>query len=155
MIAVAEDDDTGTLHDKLASLGAEMMIAALKKIESGDMALVPQPAAGATYAPKIGKRETVIDWRRPAAELERAIRAFRPSPGASTHFAGESLKVWRARCAGGHGLAGQVLRTDPDFVVACGEGALEILELQRAGGRRLDAALFLRGHPIVPGARFG
>jgi methionyl-tRNA formyltransferase len=97
----------------------------------------------------------VTDWKRPAAELERAVRAFRPVPGASTALDGESLKLWRAKIVSGSGAAGEVLGAHTGLVVACGDGALQILELQRAGGRRLDAEQFLRGRPFAPGTRFG
>ena len=83
------------------------------------------------------------------------MRAFNPSPGASTLLEGEPLKLWRARVAPGNGPPGKLLQTDRDLVVACGERALQILELQRSGGKRLDAAQFLRGHPLAPGARLG
>jgi len=154
-LPIAAEEDSGTLHDKLAALGAEMMVAALGSIAGGKAQPEPQPATGATYAAKIQKRETVLDWSRSAAELERAIRAFRPAPGASTLLGAESVKVWRAFCVEGRGSPGQVLRSEPDLVVACGEGALQLLELQRAGGKRLEAEQFLRGRALAPGARFG
>jgi len=154
-LPIAAEEDSGTLHDKLAALGAEMMVAALGSIEGGKAQPEPQPATGATYAAKMQKRETVLDWSRSAAELERAIRAFRPAPGASTLLGAESVKVWRAFCVEGRGSPGQVLRSEPDLVVACGEGALQLLELQRAGGKRLEAEQFLRGRALAPGARFG
>ncbi len=154
-LAIAPEDDSGTLHDKLAALGAEMMLAALESIASGKAHPEPQPASGATYAAKIQKRETVLDWSRSVVELERAIRAFRPAPGASTRLGAESVKVWRARRVEGHGSPGEVLRSEPDLAVAGGDGALQLLELQRAGGKRLDAAEFLRGRALAPGARFG
>lgn len=156
-IAIADDDDAGTLHDRLAQIGAEMIVAALAQIEKGAAQPVPQPAAGATYAPKIDKRETALDWGRPAVEIERAIRAFRPVPGAATVLEGESIKIWRARLVKDQdrGAAGEVLRSQAEIVVACGEGALQILELQRSGGKRLDTAQFLRGRPLAPSVRFG
>ena len=92
---------------------------------------------------------------RPAVELERSVRAFHPSPGAGTLLRGEPLKIWRARVAQGSGQPGELLEAERDLVVACGEGALQILELQRSGGKRLDAAQFLRGRPLEPGARVG
>jgi methionyl-tRNA formyltransferase len=154
-VTVADDDDAGTVHDKLAAVGADMIVAALSQIEKGVALPTPQPATGGTYAAKIDKRDTALDWSRPAIELERAIRAFRPSPGAVTSLDGESIKVWRARPANEQGIPGEVLRSQSGLMVACGAGALQILELQRAGGKRLDAAQFLRGHPLAPGVRFG
>jgi methionyl-tRNA formyltransferase len=108
-----------------------------------------------TYARKVEKREALLDWARPAVELERAVRAFNPSPGAGTLLGEDPLKLWRARVASGNGQPGELLQADRDLVVACGEQALQILELQRSGGKRLDAAQFLRGHPLEPGVRFG
>ena len=152
---IAEGEDAGTLHDKLAALGAEAIVAALAELEAGRTRAVPQAETGVTYAPKIGKRETRLDWTRPALELERAVRAFRPLPGATTTLAGERLKIWRAQVVDAKGTPGTLLATDETLLVACGEQALAVSELQRAGGRRLGAGEFLRGHPLRPGARFG
>jgi methionyl-tRNA formyltransferase len=150
--AIAPQDDAGSLHDRLAQLGAGLMVEVLRELAAGRAQPAPQPQAGATYARKIDKRETHLDWTRPAVELERAVRAFRPSPGAVTRFAGESIKIWQASVVE-RPLAPGALA--PDLVVGCGEGALQILELQRAGGRRLPAAEFLRGHPVAPDTRLG
>jgi methionyl-tRNA formyltransferase len=152
---IARDDDAGSLHDKLAALGADMMVDALSELAAGRAHPAPQPAEGMTYARKIEKREALLDWARPAGELERAVRAFNPSPGAGTLLGGEPLKLWRARVASGNGQPGELLQADRELVVACGEQALQILELQRSGGKRLDARQFLRGHPLGPGIRFG
>jgi methionyl-tRNA formyltransferase len=154
-IAIGAQEDAASLHGKLASLGAEMMAAALVEIEAGRARPVPQPTKGATYARKIDKREAVLDWSRPAVELERAVRAFNPSPGASTLLRGEAIKLWRAHAVTGSGAPGELLQAGPELVVACGEGALALGELQRPGGKRLDAAAFLRGHPLAPGTRLG
>jgi methionyl-tRNA formyltransferase len=154
-VPIGDEDDAGTLHDKLAALGAEMMLAALAELAVGQPRAIPQPATGATYARKIQKQDTLLEWARPAPELERAVRAFNPSPGAGTLLEGESLKVWRARLAAASGAPGTVLKADGELIVACGEHALQILELQRPGGKRLDAAQFLRGRALQPGTRFG
>lgn len=149
---IHEGDDAGTLHDRLAAIGAELIVEVLRDVESGGAVAQPQPKLGVTYAAKIEKPETRLDWTRPAEELERAVRAFRPSPGASTRVGGSELKVWRAQVADQPRLApGEVA---DGLIVGCGERALEILELQRAGGRRLSASEFLRGHPLPAGARF-
>jgi methionyl-tRNA formyltransferase len=153
-VPITERDDAASLHDKLASLGAEMMVAALAELAAGRAQPVTQPTDGATYARKIEKREALLDWTRTAAELERAVRAFNPSPGASTRLQGEALKLWRARVVAGSGVPGEILHAGRELVVACGQGALSILELQRSGGRRLEAAQFLSGRPLAPGARF-
>lgn len=154
-IAIAGEDDAGMLHDKLAALGAEMIVAALEELQSGRARFLPQPGDGVTYARKIDKRETVLDWSRPAVELERAVRAFRPVPGASTVLAGEPLKVWRAQVVDRRGAPGHLLQADHDLVIACGVQALALTEVQRPGGKRLAASEFLRGRPLQPGARCG
>jgi len=149
---IRDGDDAGTLHDRLAAIGAELVVEALRDVESGGVVPEPQSKLGITYARKLEKSETRLNWTRPAPELERAVRAFRPSPGASSRADGTELKIWRARIADRSHLApGEVA---DGLIVGCGEGALEILELQRAGGRRLSAPEFLRGHPFPPGARF-
>jgi methionyl-tRNA formyltransferase len=150
---IRDDDDAMSLRDRLAELGAELILQALVEVESSRAVAIPQPELGITYARKIDKRETRIDWTRPAAELERAVRAFRPAPGASTLAGKVELKIWRVRVVDGRRLApGEV---NDALVVGCGQGALEILELQRAGGKRLSASDFLRGHPLPAGTRFG
>jgi methionyl-tRNA formyltransferase len=142
------------LRDKLANLGAEAIAAALIELQAGRAVAQPQPAEGATYARKIRREDTRLDWSRSATELERAVRAFRPSPGATTTLQGEPIKIWRAALAPGGGEPGTLLASPGKLAVACGEGALAIAELQRAGGKRLSAAEFLRGRSIAPGSRF-
>jgi methionyl-tRNA formyltransferase len=155
-VVIADDETAATLHDKLAGLGAKMIVGALCELAGGHTIFTPQPAEGATYAPKIGKQEARIDWARRSADIARAVRAFDPVPGASSTLAGATVKIWSVRRAEGVGLPGEVLRADASGVlVACGEGALEVAELQRAGGRRLVAADFLHGCPVMPGTRFG
>jgi methionyl-tRNA formyltransferase len=150
-IPIGEDDDAGSLHERLAELGAQMIVAALTEIAAGRARAIPQPEVGVTYARKIAKHETLLDWKRPAAELERAVRAYRPSPGASARLGGELLKIWRTRVVQARLEPGEV---GDGLIVGCGEGALQILELQRPGGRKLSVAQFLRGHPVAPGAHF-
>ena len=153
-LPIAEDEDAGTLHDKLAALGADMMVMTLVELQENRARAVPQPEAGVTYARKMEKEETRLDWSRPAVELERAVRAFRPSPGAFSLLEGEPLKIWRARVRDDHGAPGTVLRVQGDaIVVACGQAALEVTELQRPGARRLRAAEFLRGRALALGTR--
>lgn len=153
-VAIDADDDAGTLHDKLAALGGAAIVDALALIERDHAVATPQSTDGVTYAPKIGKQETRLLWSRSAFELERAVRAFRPSPGAFTLLAGEALKIWRARVVAGQGAPGAVLDAGSELVVACGNDALAISELQRPGSRRLKAREFLRGHRLAPGRRF-
>jgi len=156
-LPIAPGDTTGTLHDKLATLGAQLIVHAIELAARGALRPVPQPQAGVTYAHKIEKSEASIDWAQPAEVIERRLRAFDPFPGASSVLAGETLKIWRGRLE--HGLTGAapgtVLGADASgIVVACGRGALRLTQVQRAGGRRLSVAEFLRGLPVAPGAVF-
>jgi len=155
-VPIGERDDAGTLHDKLAILGAQMIVAAVGAVAAGTARFTPQPSEGVTYARKIEKRDSALDWSRPAMDIARVVRAMRPLPGATTTFEGETLKVWRAQPIEAIGAPGEILAADAHgIVVACGEGALAISELQRAGGKRLTAAEFLRGRPLARGARLG
>ena len=156
-IPIARDDTGGTLHDKLAALGARCIVEALPAIADGTLKGVPQDEDGATYAPKIAKHEAAIDWRRNAVEVDRQLRAFNPFPGAYSTLRGEPLKVWSATVAAASPAPpGTILRADEQgIVVACGNGALCATELQRAGGKRLAAAEFVHGLALAPGERFG
>jgi methionyl-tRNA formyltransferase len=153
-LPIAADEDAGTLHDKLAALGARAIVEALAEVANGRARPRPQPSDGVTYAAKIEKRETRLDWLKSASELERAVRALRPVPGAYAMLDGEVIKVWRAEALAQDAEPGSLRVDGEKLVVGCGEGALAVLELQRAGGRRLGAADFLRGRTLVPGARF-
>jgi len=151
-LAISPDDDAGTLHDKLATLGSRMIVEALPEIVAGRLQPVPQPDLGVTYARKIEKRDQAIDWGRPASEIANVVRALRPAPGATTSLRREPLKIWRAEACEAPGPEGHVLRADAQgLVIGCGEGALRVTELQRPGGRRLGAADFLRGFDAAPG----
>ena len=153
-IPITKEDDAQTLHDKLAALGASMIVDVLADTAAGRGRASPQQAAGVSYARKIDKPEARLDWSAPAVVLERKVRAMRPLPGALCTLRGEAVKVWRAELAEGSGAPGSVLAARPDGVlVACGEGALRLTELQRAGGKRLPAADFLRGVPVATGDR--
>lgn len=155
---IASDDTTGSLHDKLAVLGGRMIVEALELAACGGLKPVPQPAEGVTYAHKIEKAEAAVDWREPAKAIARRVRAFNPAPGAATTLDGEPLKLWRAEALPLNDAAvpGTVLQADAGgIVVACGEGALALHELQRAGGKRLAAGDFLRGAPLATGTRLG
>ncbi len=154
-LPIAPGDDAGSLHDKLAALGAELIIESLAELAASRAQATPQVAAGVTYARKIRPEDALLDWNRPAAELERRIRAYRPSPGAATLVAGERIKVWEANVADDAGAPGTLLAVDDALVVACGAGALAIRRLQRAGGNPVSAAEFARGRVLAPGTRFG
>ena len=157
-LPIAADDATATLHDKLASLGAAMIVDALRRLEAGTLHAVPQPEAGVTYASKIAKDEAALDFTQPAEVLARKVRAFNPFPGATGMLNGVLVKVWQAQAiaqpAAG-ALPGTVLAADASqgVVVACGTGALRLMQLQKPGGKRLDAADFLKGFPML-GGRF-
>jgi methionyl-tRNA formyltransferase len=144
-VPVLPDDTTATLHDRLADLGGRLIVQALEAEACGGLTPRHQPEAGVTYAHKVDKAEALIDWQRPAAQLERRIRAFDPQPGCVFPFEGQPLKVWRARVVRGVGDAPGATRVDGDsLVVACGDGmALELLEVQRPGGRRQPVGAFL------------
>ena len=153
-IPIATDDDSASLHEKLADLGSQLIVAALRDVEAGRARAVPQPAQGVTYAGKIEKRDAHLDWSRPAAELERAIRALRPAPGAFGLLEGHPVKLWRASVVEATGEPGAVLECRGNLVIAAGKDAIAVAQLQRAGGRALSTAEFLRGHPLAPGTRF-
>ena len=141
---IEPQDTTGSLHDRLAALGGELVVEALARFDQ--LAPVVQPADGVTYAAKIAKAEAQLDWSQPAAVLARKVRAFNPFPGAVVNLAGEPVKAWRADAVAGGGRPGQVLAADAEgIVVACGEGALRLTELQKPGGRRVASADFLSG----------
>jgi methionyl-tRNA formyltransferase len=153
-LAIRADDTTGSLHDRLATLGGRLIVEALEIAACGGLKAERQPAEGVTYAHKIEKAEAAIDWRAPAETLARRVRAFNPFPGAGTALAGEAIKVWAAHCEGGSSPAapGQLLAADGSGIrVATGDGVLVLTELQRAGGKRLAAADFLRGFALAPG----
>ena len=155
-IHILDEDDAQTLHDRLAHLGAKLVLRALEDLETGKAVPTSQPEVGATYASKLEHAEARIDWTRPATEIWLKVRAFDPYPGAASHLGDMELKVWRASPGPRSGPPGTVLEAGPqEILVACGEGSLKIQELQRAGGRRLTAAEFLRGRPTVPGECFG
>ncbi|HEV6965754.1 methionyl-tRNA formyltransferase [Roseateles sp.] len=151
-LAIRPGDTTATLHDRLAALGGRLIVEALEMAACGGLPQTPQPDEGVTYAHKIDKAEAAIDWRRPAAEIERRLRAFDPFPGGVATLAGEAVKVWRGEVVAGQGEPGEVIAPGP--VVACGEGALRLTELQRAGGKRGPAAAFVQARPIAVGERF-
>jgi methionyl-tRNA formyltransferase len=154
-VPIGADTTAGELHDVLAERGARLMVQALAEIERGALVCRPQPDAGATYATKIDKDETGIDFARPASEVHNHVRGLAPVPGAwfAVGGAAERIKVLRTRLAPGSGAPGTVLDSAP--TVACGEGAVEFLELQRAGKRAMPAAEFLRGFPLPPGTCLG
>ncbi|MFG6458257.1 methionyl-tRNA formyltransferase [Roseateles sp. BYS96W] len=150
--AIRADDTTAVLHDRLAAMGGTLIVQAL---QAASLTRTPQPAEGITYAHKIEKAESRIDWAQTSLEIECRLRAFDPFPGCVTEFDGEAIKVWRAQIVAGQGEPGLVLGRGADGpIVACGQGALQLTELQRAGGKRGPAAAFLQARPIQVGERF-
>jgi methionyl-tRNA formyltransferase len=145
-VRIEDSDTTGTLHDKLALLGGRMIVEALGKMAQGGLEAVTQPEEGVTYAAKISKEEAKLDFNLPALDLARKVRAFNPFPGAHGQAGTTTVKIWNAQAVDGKGRPGQVLAADAQgIVVACGEGALRLTELQKPGGKRLAAAEFLKG----------
>ena len=147
---IQPDDSTASLHDRLATLGGQLVVQGLA---AATLTRTPQPVDGVTYAHKIGKAEGAIDWRQPAVLIARRVRAFDPFPGASFVLDGEAVKLWRARLRPElAGPPGQVLAAQGGcLTVACGSGALDLLQLQRPGGRRVDVEAFLQARPGLAG----
>ncbi len=143
---------SGELAEKLARLGADLMVRALGALERGAITAQPQAAEGATYAKKISKDEARIDWSKSAAEIDCLIRGLSPSPGAFTEAKGERLKILAAEPAGGTGAPGEII--SDDLTIACGEGALRIVKVQRAGGKAMMADELLKGFALPKGTRF-
>ncbi len=153
-LPIAPDDNAARLHDKLAALGARLVIEALRRLDR--LQAVPQPAEGVTYANKIDKAEALLDFTRPAAELARRIRAFDPFPGAAGVLDGATIKLWSAVAEPGTGVPGTVVAADGrGIVIACGDGLLRVGEAQKPGGKRLPVADLLHGFSIAAGSRFG
>ncbi len=155
-LKVGDGETAGELHDRLATLGARLIVEALAQRDA--LTPVAQPASGLTYAAKISKAEAQLDWTQPADVLARKIRAFNPFPGATLALAGETVKIWRAEAVTGSGNPGQILAADADgIIVATSHGSLRLTELQKPGGRRVTSASavrlfenFLRGKPLAP-----
>jgi methionyl-tRNA formyltransferase len=153
-VPILETDTAASLHDTLAALGAQAIVRALANYSA--LAPVAQDDGQATYAAKLSKEEARLDWGGPADELARAVRAYNPVPGAWTLLEGSPLKIWAARAVAGAGEPGIVLRADAEqLLVACGDGALALQEIQPAGSRRMAAAAFLAGRPLAAGTQLG
>jgi methionyl-tRNA formyltransferase len=152
-IAISDAMTASDLHDALSRLGADLMVRAMAALERGRLQLVKQSSDGVTYAAKIEKAEARIDWNRPARAVLRHIHGLSPFPGAWSEIAGEAArtKILRCELASGSGTPGAVL--DDQLSIACGEGAIRVLELQRAGKAPMKAADFLRGTPLKPPTR--
>jgi methionyl-tRNA formyltransferase len=143
---------SGELAEKLARLGADLMVRSLSALERGAITAQPQASEGVTYAKKISKDEARIDWLKSAGEIDCLIRGLAPSPGAFADVKGERLKILYAESVTGEGAAGEAI--GDDFTIACGEGALRLLKVQRAGGRAMAAEELLKGFAVPKGTRF-
>jgi methionyl-tRNA formyltransferase len=151
-VPIGADTTTGQLHDRLASIGADLMVRALAALERGSLQFVPQPAEGVTYAKKIDKGETRIDWSKPWQTVHDHIRGLSPFPGAWCEFPDVGrVKILRSTKGEGTGAPGTVL--DGRLTVACGEGAVRLVELQKAGSKAMGAEEFLRGTAVAAGMR--
>ena len=142
-LAIGAEETTADLHDRLAGMGARLIVEALAQL--GHLVPEEQPAVGVTYAEKIDKAEARVDWSRSAVAIDRQIRGLSPFPGAWCEAEGARVKLLRSRVVDGKGAPGQVLS---GFTIACGDGAIEILEAQRQGKRAMMAEEFLRGVPL-------
>jgi methionyl-tRNA formyltransferase len=152
------DDPTARLHDRLAAMGGRLIVEALKQADAGTLHAEPQPTEGVTYAHKVEKSEAQMVWSLDAATIVRRIRAFDPFPGASSTLDGETVKLWAAQARGeaAAGPPGTVLAvSSTGITVAAKDSVVVISELQRAGGKRLPVADFLRGFDVKPGQVFG
>ncbi len=152
-----DDEDTGeTLSEKLSKMGAEVLIETIVLLKEGRLNPIPQDHSQATYAPMLKKEDGNIDWRKPAEEIRNLIRGALPWPGAYTKLEGKLLKIYRARATKDSGRPGEVIRSNSEILrVATGIGALDILEIQIEGGKRLQTEAFLRGRRIKEGTVLG
>jgi methionyl-tRNA formyltransferase len=155
-IPIDDDDTAQTLAGKLAPIGAELLIETLSLLEAGSLVETPQDDSLATYAPLLEKEDGIIDWRQPAVAVANRIRGVDPWPGAVTTAAGEPLKLFRPRALAGAGVPGEVIAVDErGVVVACGDRACAVAEVQPAGRKRMPARDWARGRNVTAGALFG
>ena len=156
VLPITSDDTAQTLHDKLALLGGQLIVATLAALPQGKLSAQPQPNSGVTYAAKLTRGEAELNWQLSATELARAVRAYNPYPVARSHYRGTSLLIWRAQPVAAKLSAppGTITAIDDNGItIACGEGALIIEEAQRAGGKRLNVNALLRGFPMKVGSQ--
>ncbi|WP_375201707.1 methionyl-tRNA formyltransferase [Hyphococcus sp.] len=151
-LPIAENDTAGSLHDKLSGVAAQLAPRALAALERGGLVATPQPEDGVTYAHKISAAEARIDWSRSSNDVDRHIRGLSPFPGAWFEAEGERVKALMSKPANGNGAPGDILDADGKLVIACGDGAVELATLQRAGKKAQSAGEFLRGFALEKGA---
>jgi methionyl-tRNA formyltransferase len=152
---IGPNETAGEVHDRMMLLGADAVVETVRQIEQGRIDSIPQDASLATPAPKIFKEDCRIDWTAPAEAVHNHIRGLSPYPGAWTQHEGTLIKIYRTQRGVGKGPPGTVLTGAPELHIACGTGAVEVLELQQEGRRRLSATEFLRGYDLAPGDRLG
>jgi methionyl-tRNA formyltransferase len=148
---ISDDDTMGDVHDRLSTIGARLMVEALAELEAGPVKLAPQTDEGVTIAPKVTSAEARINWRKPADKVSAHIRGLSPQPGAWFELEGVRIKALHARAEDGAGEPGEVL--DDKLLIACGEGAVRLTRLQRAGKGQMTAEEFQRGARIERGRR--
>lgn len=154
-IPILASDTTQSLHDAISSMGAKLMVEAMQTLqETGHLAAEEQDESLVTYAHKVEKAESVLDWNKSAVELSRQIRAFNPFPVATTQFKGETCRIWFANAVEGQGMPGEVVELGNTIQVGCGEGLLEIVELQMPGAKRQTSQQFIQGHHLQKKALF-
>lgn len=154
-LPILDTDTTQTLHDAISQMGAMLMVEAMKTLqETGHLAAEAQNEALVTYAHKVEKSESVLDWLKSAVELSRQVRAFNPFPVATTQFRGETCRIWLANAIKGHATPGEIVGVGETIQVGCGEGLLEIVELQMPGAKRQTAQQFIQGHHLQKKAMF-
>ncbi|WP_334111159.1 methionyl-tRNA formyltransferase [Thermodesulfitimonas autotrophica] len=157
-VAIGEEENFGSLCQRLARLGAQVLRETLEALQAGTLRRQPQDHAQATYAPPLTPEDELIVWDRPGEVIKNQVRALDPKPGAKTYFGGEVLKIWRVKAVTGDfpGVPGEIIAVGPEGIkVQVADGAVVILELQAAGGRRLPVDAFLRGHSIPEGYVLG
>ncbi len=152
---ITPTDTTASLHDKLAAQGASLLLEGLRRLAAGKLTRTPQPSEGVSYAHKIAKSEAAMDFTQTAQHIANKLRAYDPFPGATGVLGDEVIKLWKAEVVEATGKPAEVLSADAKgVVIACGEGAIKVTELQRAGGKRVAAQAFLAGFPINAGDTF-
>lgn len=156
-INIGENETCGELFERLSALGAKLLDSALDLIESGKAKFIPQDEEKATYTKMIKKEDALIDWARSAKDIKNQVRAFNPYPAAYTFLNGEQVKIFDAEVLSGgeKGKAGEIIATKSEFIAYCGDGALKIKSLQKAGGKRMSAEEYLCGNKISSGGKFG
>ena len=152
---MGEEETSGQLFDRLKDLGAQLLIETLEKLEQGALTPIPQEEAQATHAPMLSKELSLVDWTKPAQQVHDLIRGLNPWPSAVSYLDGKKLKLHASRVREGSGQPGKAFVQEGALLVYCGQGALELTELQTENGKRMDGKSYLLGHPLGQDSRFG